>query len=99
MSPFLVKEDTKFTVPLTEIEHITEVLLDTVQFLRMKRKNAEQRKTVFQIAARELRQSEPLSNAQFAIKLFEIYYGLDLADEDKYPLSVVLPEYYKLFEL
>ena len=97
MSPFLVKDDTKFTVPLTEIEHITEVLLDTVQFLAMKRKNAEQRKTVFQIAARELRQSEPLSNAQFAIKLFEIYYGLDVGDEDKYPLSVVLPEYYKLF--
>ena len=97
MSPFLAREDTKFTVPSTEIDHITDVLLDTVQFLAMKRKNAHQRKTVFQIATRELRQSEPLTNAQFAIKLFEIYYGLDLADEDKYPLSVVLPEYYKLF--
>ena len=97
MSPFLAREDTKFTVPSTEIDHITDVLLDTVQFLAMKRQNAHQRKTVFQIATRELRQSEPLTNAQFAIKLFEIYYGLDLADEDKYPLSVVLPEYYKLY--
>ena len=97
MSPFLVREDTKFTVPSTEIDQIKDVLLDAVQFLTMKRRNAHQRKTVFQIATRELRQSEPLTNAQFAIKLFEIYYGLDLADEDKYPLSVVLPEYYKLF--
>ena len=97
MSPFLVREDTKFTVPSTEIDHIKDVLLDTVQFVTMKGRNVHQRKTVFQIATRELRQSEPLTNAQFAIKLFEIYYGLDLADEDKYPLSVVLPEYYKLF--
>ena len=97
MSPYLVREDTKFTVPSTEIDHVSDVLLDTVQFLLMKRKNAHQRKTVFQIAARELRQSETMTTAQFAIKLFEIYYGLDLADDDKYPISVVLPEYYKLF--
>ena len=97
MSPYLAPADTKFTVPSTEIDHMSDVLLDTVQFLLMKRKNAHQRKTVFQIAVQQLRQSETLSTAQFAIKLFEIYYALDLADEDKYPISVVLPEYYKLF--
>ena len=99
MSPYLVREDTKCTIPSTEIDHISDVLLDTVQFISMRRKNAHQRQTVFEIAARELRQSEPLSTAQFAIKLFEIYYGLDLPVEAKYPISVVLPEYYKLFEM
>ena len=99
MSPYLVREDTKCTIPSTEIDHISDVLLDTVQFISMRRKNAHQRKTVFEIAARELRQSEPLSTAQFAIKLFEIYYGLDLPVDAKYPISVVLPEYYKLFEM
>ena len=40
---------------------------------------------------------EAMTPTQFVIKLFEIYYSLELSGGERYPISVVLREYYQLF--
>ena len=90
-------KDCQFSVPYSEIEHLSEVLSDTVQFVGLKQDNVTQRSRVFQIAVNDLQKCESMNPTQFAIKLFEIYYSLGLPGGERYPISVVLPEYYKLF--
>ena len=97
LAPYLIPEDSYFSLPYSEIKHLLNVLLEAVQFHRLKKDNVTQRTRVFQIAVNDLQQCKTMTPAQFAIKLFEIYYSLNLSPGEKYPISVVLPEYHKMF--
>ena len=97
MSAYLSPEDCHFNIPASEIDHLMETLLEASQFLGLKLDTITQRKRVFQTAVHELKQNQSMSSSQFAIKLFEIYYKMDLDPSQRYPISVILPEYYKMF--
>ena len=97
MSPHLAPDDSHFNLPSSEIEHLIETLLEAVQFQRLTQDVASQRQKVFETAVDDVKHYQWMSSLQFAIKLFEIYYTMNLDPSEKYPISVVLPEYYKMF--
>ena len=97
MNSYIAPDDVHFNIPSSEIENLMDSLIDSIQFLKLKHVNSTQRKTVFDLAVRELKHYQSMSTRQYAIKLFEIYYKLDLLPTEKYPISVIFPEYYKLF--
>ena len=97
MNSYIAPDDVHFNIPSSEIENLMDSLIDSIQFLKLKHVNSTQRKTVFDLALRELKHYQSMSTRQYAIKLFEIYYKLDLLPTEKYPISVIYPEYYRLF--
>ena len=97
MPAYLSPDDCGFNIPASEIDHLMEALSATFEFVKLKKDIDAQRKKVFMKGAFELKQRQSMSSSQFAIKLFEIYYKMDLAPPERYPISIVLPEYYKMF--
>ena len=73
--------------------------MDTISFVKLKRNITEQRQRVFELAVTELAAFQSMmTTSQYAIKLFEIYYKMALPLSERYPISVVFPNYYKLFD-
>ena len=105
MNSYLAPEDCQFNIPISEIDNFMETLLDGVQFIRLQRDIIAQRKSVFEVSVHQLKQVASLrqnqilsmSTLQFAINLFEIYYSMNTPPAERYPFSVVLPEYYEMF--
>ena len=97
MSAHLAPDDSHFNLPSSEIEHLIEALLEALQFQRLTHDIASQRQKVFQTAVDDVKHYQSMTSLQFAIKLFEIYYTINLEPSERYPISVVLPEYYKMF--
>ena len=97
MPAYLSPDDCGFNIPASEIDHLMEALSDTFEFVKLKKNIDAQRKKVFMKGAFELKQCQSVNSSQFAIKLFEIYYKMELAPPERYPISIVLPEYYKMF--
>ena len=54
MRPYLAPDDSHFSIPSSEIDHLMESLLEGTQFLKLKHDNIVQRKKVFEIAVHEL---------------------------------------------
>ena len=104
MGSYLAPDDCYFNIPSSEIDNFMTTLMDAVQFVRLQADIISQRKLVFEIAVRDLKQVAVLrqnqclamSTYQFAIKLFEIYYSMDFPPTERYPFSIVLSEYYKM---
>ena len=98
LGSYVAPDDCQFTLPSSELDYLLASLLETVSFVRMKMNISEQRRRVFENAVDDLLEYQSkMTASQYAVKLFEIYYRLNLAPGDKYPLSVVFPEYYKMF--
>ena len=105
MTSYLAPEDCQFNIPISEIDNFMETLLEGVHFIRLQRDIIAQRKSVFEVAIHQLKQAATLrqdqilsmSTLQFAINLFEIYYSMNTPPAERYPFSVVLPEYYEMF--
>ena len=97
MNPHLAPDDSHFNLPSSEIEDLIETLLEAVQFQRLTLDIASQRQKVFQTAVDDVKHYQSMTALQFGIKLFEIYYTMNLEPSERYPISIVLPEYYKMF--
>ena len=96
MAGYISPDDCNFSLPSTEGEHLLEILSDTVSFVKMQLNIIDQRKRVFELAVNELLQHQSkMSASQYAIKLFDIYYRMPLSPSEKYPISVIFPDYYK----
>ena len=105
MTSYLTPDVCQFNIPTSEIDNFMETLLDGVQFIRLQRDIIAQRKSVFEVSIHQLKQAATLrqdqilsmGTLQFAINLFEIYYSMNTPPAERYPFSVVLPEYYEMF--
>ena len=96
---YFIPEDCHFSLPSSELNHLLETFLDTISFVKLKRNITEQRQRVFELAVTELVAFQSMmTTSQYAIKLFEIYYKMALPTSERYPISVVFPNYYKLFD-
>ena len=94
----LAPEDTHFNLPASEVDHLLESALEALQFKKMTQNIASQREMVFENAVDGMRQCQSMSAEDFAVTLFQIYYKMNLEESERYPLSVVLPEYYKILK-
>ena len=59
---------------------------------------ASQRQRVFENAVDGMKQCHSMSAQDFAVTLFQIYYKMNLEEPERYPVSIVLPEYYKILK-
>ena len=53
---------------------------------------------VFENAVDGMKQYHSMSAQDFAVTLFQIYYKMNLEAAERYPVSIVLPEYYKILK-
>ena len=90
----LAPEDALFNLPSSEIDLLLETMLEALQFKKMTQNIASQRQRVFESAVDSMRQCGSMSAQDFAVTLFQIYYKMNLEGEERYPVSIVLPEYY-----
>ena len=59
---------------------------------------ASQRQRVFENAVDDMKQSHSMSALDFAVALLEIFYKLKFEETERYPVSIVLPEYYTILK-
>ena len=94
----LAPEDTHFNLPSSEIDLLLESMLEALQFKKMTQNIASQRQRVFENAVDGMKQYHSISIQDFAVALFQIYYKMNLEEAERYPVSIVLPDYYKILK-
>lgn len=94
----LAPEDSHFNLPSSELDLLLDSMLEALQFKKMTQNIAEQRQSVFENAVDDMKQSHSMSALDFAVALLEIFYKLKFEEGERYPVSIVLPEYYTILK-